>query len=153
MNNEKISPATWCSMSPEQYMQERVDDQLAWYGKKSTTNKNWYFRLQIVTLIAAALVPVISLSSEAQSVRLIVAIVGSIAAIAAGLVAMCQFRELWVDYRSTAEKLKYEKYLYLTGSEPYHNDDCFSLFVSRVESTILQENHGWHDKVTSNNSA
>ncbi len=149
MKNE-TKTAQWRSMSPEQYIKERVDDQLAWYCKKSTSNKNWHFRLQLATLISAASVPVISLSSSELIVRMLVAIVGSIAAITAGMVSLYQFRDLWVDYRSTAEQLKFEKYLFLTGSEPYSSSDSFSLFVIRVENTISQENRGWQENFSAN---
>ena len=142
----------WGSMSPKQYMKERVDDQLAWYSMKSTANKNWHFRLQLITLVAAALVPIISLSSPEWSVRILAALMGSIAAIAAGVVTLYQFRDLWTNYRSTAEQLKYEKYLFLTGSEPYNRDDCFPQFVSNVENIILQENRGWNEKIKSQSS-
>ena len=151
MKNADKEPAQWRSMSPDQYLKHRVDDQLNWYSKKSTANKNWHFRLQLITLVAAALVPVVSLSLTEAGGRILVAIIGSIAAIAAGVVALYQFRDLWIDYRSTAERLKYEKYLFLTGSEPYANSNCFSLFVNRVENTILQENRGWHEKISINN--
>jgi hypothetical protein len=139
----------WGSMSPKQYMKDRVDDQLAWYNKKSTTNKNWHFRLQLITLIAAALVPIISLSSPEWSMRILAALMGSIAAIAAGIVTLYQFRDLWTNYRTTAEQLKYEKYLFLTGSAPYNRDDCFPQFVNNVENIILQENHGWSENIKS----
>ena len=148
MNNEK-ELQDWGSLSPQKYLQKRVDDQLAWYSKKSTFNKNWHFRLQLIVMIAAALVPVISLSSSEWGVRVLVAVIGAIAAIAAGLVALYQFRDLWVDYRATAEQLKFEKYLFLTGSEPYTDSESFSLFVNRVENIIIQENRGWHEKITS----
>lgn len=151
MTNADKDPAQWNSMSPDQYLQRRVDDQLEWYSKKSATNKNWHFRLQLVTLVAAALVPVVSLSFTEAGGRFVVAIIGSIAAIAAGVVALYQFRDLWVDYRTTAERLKYEKYLFLTGADPYNSSNCFSLFVNRVENTILQENREWHEKVSLNN--
>ena len=49
-SNPKSSSAG--SLTPEQYMAERVDDQLAWYGKKSAFNKNWHHRLQLLTLRA-----------------------------------------------------------------------------------------------------
>lgn len=62
MNNDSRNN-NWGSMAPEQYVQQRVDDQLMWYSKKSTSNRNWHYRLQLVTLIAAASIPVISLSS------------------------------------------------------------------------------------------
>lgn len=147
MSDSKI-PQLWSSMSPEQYLANRVDDQLAWYSKKSTANKNWFYRLQLITLIASALIPVVSLSSSEFGVRLLVAIIGSIAAVATGIVALCQFRDLWTDYRTTAERLKHEKYLFLTGSEPYDEPDCFALFVNRIESTILKENTNWQEKVS-----
>ena len=151
MTETDTNPSRWRSMSPEHYMKERVDDQLTWYSKKSAANKSWHFRLQLITLVAAALVPVVSLSSSEFGVRVVVAIIGSIAAIAAGVVALFQFRDLWVDYRSTAEQLKYEKFLFLTGSEPYSSAESFSLFVNQVESIIIQENRGWHEKIRANN--
>lgn len=138
---------TIASMSPEQYLKERVDDQLAWYGKKSAANKNWHHRLQLITLIAAASIPVISLSSSEFYVRLLVAIVGSITAVAAGIVTLFQFKDLWVDYRTTAEQIKYEKFLYLTGSAPYQTDMAFSDFVNRIEGIIAQENRGWNERL------
>ncbi len=141
----------WRSMSPERYIESRVDDQLAWYSEKSTTNKNWHFRLQLLTLIAAALVPMVSLTFTGSGGRILAAVSGSIAAIAAGIVALFQFRELWIDYRATAERLKYEKFLYLTGADPYTSRESFSLFVNRVENTILSENHNWREKIGSNN--
>jgi hypothetical protein len=141
----------WRSMSPQQYMKERVDDQLEWYSKKSTFNKNWHFRLQLITLIAAALVPIISLSSPEWIVRVLAALMGSIAALAAGVVTLYKFGDLWTNYRSTAEQLKYEKFLFVTGSAPYTSQDCFPQFVNNVESIILQENRGWHERTTSQN--
>jgi len=144
-NNPKAGFAG--SMSPEQYLAERVDDQLEWYEKKSADNKKWYHRLQLLTLIAAAAIPIISLSSPDYNVRLLVAIIGSITAIAAGIVTLFQFKDLWIDYRSTAERLKYEKFLFLTGSAPYQNDDAFSEFVTRIESIIIQENRSWNEKL------
>ena len=150
--NKDTTPTNWRSMTPELYLKDRVDDQLDWYEKKSASNKNWHFRLQLITLIAAALVPVISLSSSEWSIRILVALTGSTAAIEAGIVALYQFRDLWVDYRATAEQLKYEKYLFLTGSAPYSSEDCFSLFVNRVETIIIHENRGWHEKTTTQNT-
>ena len=148
-SNPKSSSAG--SMTPEQYMAERVDDQLAWYGKKSTFNKNWHHRLQLLTLVAAASIPVISLSSAEFHVRILVAIIGSITAIAAGIVTLYQFKDLWVDYRATAEQLKYEKYQFLTGSAPYHENEAFSIFVNRVENIIVQENRSWQEKLNTQN--
>lgn len=107
-------------LSAADYLQHRVDDQLAWYSRKSAKNKRWYYRLQFITLLSAVAVPVISLSSGDIKVRFLVALLGAIAAFAAGLSSMYQFRDQWLDYRSTSESLKFEKHLFLTRSAPYN---------------------------------
>ena len=52
-----------------------------------------------------------------------------------------------MSYRTTAEALKQEKYLYLTGSTPYSETDSFSLFVTRIENVITNQNSGWVETV------
>ncbi len=146
MVEQNQTPATWASLSAEDYLRERVDDQLDWYSKKSASNKRWYFRLQLFTLVAAASIPVISLSSSDNAVRILVAVIGALTAVAAGVLTLYQFKDQWVDYRSTAETLKYEKYLFMTGASPYTDAKAFSLFTNRVESIIIQENKGWREK-------
>jgi hypothetical protein len=39
--------------------------------------------------------------------------------------------------------LKHEKFLFLTGAEPYNVAEPFGLFVNRVESLISKENTQW----------
>ena len=133
-------------MTPEQYLQVRVENQLAWYSKRSAQNKSAYFQLQIVALLAAVLIPILSLSSGDIKVRIAVALLGGVAALIAGLLSLYQFRDQWLDYRSTAESLKCEKHLFLTRSPPYAKADAFPLFVQRVEAIILAENNAWQQK-------
>ena len=136
----------WSSMSPQSYINSRVDEQLAWYELKSSVNKTWHYRWQVIALIATALIPVFALSSDDIKTRIAVACFGVLAAIASGVMSMYQFRDQWTDYRSTAERLKYEKFLFLTGSVPYNNEQSFSLFVNRIESIIINENSQWSEK-------
>lgn len=131
---------------PERYLRERVDEQLAWYENKSAISKRWYYRLQIVTLISAATIPVITLSSGEFVVRLVVALLGSVTAVSAGLLSLYQFRDQWIDYRATAEVLKFERYRFVTRVDPYVGSDAFSQFVNRIEAVIIQENQGWQQK-------
>ena len=133
-------------LAPEAYLAERVDEQLAWYDRKSVSHKRWYYGLQLLTLVSAAMVPIISLASGELAVRIVVAISGSIAAIAAGAASLYRFREQWLDYRVAAETIKYERYRYVTGVEPYAGTDAFSRFVNRVESIILEENRVWRQR-------
>lgn len=136
----------WSSMSPDSYIKDRLDEQLAWYEQKSGTNKTWHYRWQVIALLATVTIPILALSSGDFKVRVAVACLGAVAAIAAGFMSMYQFRDQWVDYRTTAEMLKYERFLFLTGSAPYKDRDSFSNFVNRIESIILKENSQWREK-------
>jgi hypothetical protein len=134
------------SMTAQTYIKNRVDDQLAWYDKKSTTNKLWHYRWQVIALISTAIIPILSLLSGEMEVRVAVACLGALAAIAAGFMSMYQFRDQWADYRTTAELLKYEKFHFLTGSAPYEKENSFGLFVTRIEAIILKENSQWKER-------
>jgi len=134
------------ALSPARYLTERVETQLRWYGDRSASAKRWYLRLQLLSFALAASVPVLSLSSGDVRARILVAVIGALATLAAGVLALYRFGERWTDYRSTAESIKHEKYRYLTRSAPYDASDAFSRFVNRVESIILHENRAWREK-------
>lgn len=134
-------------MTPDEYLKDRVDDQIAWYDRKSGSNKKWFIILQVTTLVAAASVPVFAIFSGDMWARVIVAVLGSATAITTGVVSLYQFREHWIEYRTTAESLKHEKYLYQTGTDPYVGDDAFSVLVERVEALVSQENTAWQQRL------
>ena len=54
-----------------------------------------------------------------------------------------QHHENWLEYRTTCESLKHEKYLFLTRTEPYDSNAAFALLVRRVESLLSKENSAW----------
>jgi hypothetical protein len=52
----------------------------------------------------------------------------------------------WIDYRSTAEQLKHEKYLFLAGSGPYRDlelDEALKRLAERVEERVSTEHAKW----------
>jgi len=69
---------------------------------------------------------------------------GAIVAILSGLVSLFKFQEKWTNYRTTSETLKHEKYMFLTKTSPYHEQDSLSTLVYRVESIISRENSDWN---------
>ena len=54
-----------------------------------------------------------------------------------------QFQEHWITYRSTAEELKHERYLYLAHAGPYTGDDRHDQLAERLEGLISQEHAKW----------
>lgn len=132
-------------MNEEQFLKERVDDQINWYDKKSQFNQRWYKCLRVGEIVAAAAIPFLAgyMSDKTPAIQVVVGCLGFVIAIIAGVVALCQFQENWVEYRTTCESLRHEKYLFLTQTEPYNVDNPFPLFVQRVESLISTENTKW----------
>lgn len=134
-------------MNQEEYLKERVERQIDWYNRRSRWNKRWFISLQIVILIASAAVPVIVLMplvlAENMWIRIIISVLGSLTAVLTGITSLLQFRKNWIDYRTTAESLKSEKFMFQTKTGPYNADDDYSMFVERVEALISREHKDW----------
>ena len=88
------------------YLRDRVDDQIAWYDRKSQANKRGFVVCQIIMLAAAAAVPVVAIFSGDLWSRVVVAVLGSATVVTAGIASLYQFRGHWVEYRTTAESLR-----------------------------------------------
>jgi hypothetical protein len=132
-------------VSPEEYLQERLDDQINWYDKKSSWNHTCFKRLRAAEILFSVTVPFLisQIGGDSSLLKLITGMMGIIVALIAGLVTLYRFQENWVEYRATAEILKHEKYLYLTQTAPYDGNNAFHLLVETVESAISKENTAW----------
>lgn len=132
-------------MNQEEYLKNRLEDQINWYDKKSAKNQKLYKRLQFISFIAAAAVPFLSgyISAESKSIQIIVGLLGFITAVITATLSLYKFHENWIEYRATCESLRHEKYLYLAKTSPYNIQDPFPLLVQRVEAVISKENANW----------
>ena len=54
-----------------------------------------------------------------------------------------QLQENWITYRSTAEALKRERYLYLAKAGPYAEGDRHKQLAERLEVLISREHAKW----------
>jgi hypothetical protein len=94
-------------------------------------------------VLAASIPILVTYAGEAAGAKLVAGAVGVAIAALAGFFSLYRFQENWIEYRSTAETLKREKYLYLTGSPPYEGADPFTAFVARCEAAMGSENAKW----------
>lgn len=131
---------------------DRLEDQLSWYDGKSVAAQRAYKRVKLSQLIIGAVVPVVA------GLRVSAAVTATLAAfvvVAEGAQQLYQWQTNWVLYRSTAEALKHEKYLYLAAAGPYHRaEDRHRVLAERLEGLISQEHATWtesrqHEKHTS----
>ncbi len=140
-----------------QYISERLDDQISWYEKKSTHNKLRFRICQLIVIVASAVIPIINLGiplaggageagGDSHNYLLalgITAILGGVITIVTALSQMDTYFETWVLYRTTAEALKRERFLYINNAADYSNlmDTVKNkLLVERVEAMLSSEN-------------
>lgn len=134
------------SMDMKDYMSTRVIDQIKWYNKKSGYCQCWYKSMQIITIILAAIIPLLSgFVTDNKIIALIVGLMGVVITILESIQKLNKYHEKWIQYRTTSELLKYNKYLYETKSSPYNdNEDTIdNLFVNNIEKIISSENNQW----------
>lgn len=134
-------------MQANEYIKNRLDDQINWYDKKSATQKKWYYLSKLITLICTASIPVISVAFRHQSFTVVItASIAAIATVTEGILTLTKWHEKWIAYRSNAEALKHEKFSYLTSSGPYSDmseEERLHTLVDRTENIISNENTNW----------
>ncbi len=133
-------------MEKNDYLKARVIDQIAWYDKKSITNKKLYYWLQSLVIALAAIIPLLSgfIDDFGKCMGMLIGFIGAVVAILSGLLALYKFQEKWTAYRTTSETLKHEKFLFETNTDPYDDENAFQMLVKRVENTISKENTEWN---------
>ena len=138
-------------MDENQYIEQRLDDQIDWYDRKSQSAQCWFKWLRGTEIIAAAAIPLIAgFATDPFPVTLTVGVLGASIAVISATISLNQFQENWTEYRTTCESLKHEKFLYLTKAEPYHEEEPFRFFVQRIESLISKENSAWSQYTQAN---
>lgn len=120
---------------------DHLEDQIAWYDRKSGQNQKTYKYFKICTIVAAAVIPALAGINAAAKVT---AALGVFIVVMEGLQQLNQYHSNWIAYRSTCESLKHEKYLYLAKAGMYASaNDPHALLAERIESLISQEHAKW----------
>ena len=131
------------SLNPRDYLAQRVEDQISWYDRKSLWNQRWFKRLRVIEIVAAAMIPFLTAVPDMMYMKYVIGSLGVLITIVAGILALYQFQERWTEYRTTAESLKKEQFLFLTKADPYSVGDGFSMFVQKIETLISKETTNW----------
>ncbi len=135
------APLTAVSVEGPHPTLERLDNQIAWYDAKSRQAQIRFKILKAAVLGVAASIPVVA----AFDVPVYVAgILGGVVVFIEGLLQAYQYRQNWITFRSTAESLKHEKYLYLARADIYAGSrNPLRLLAERIEGLISQEHARW----------
>lgn len=126
----------------------RLIDQLNWYDHKSQRCQRWYKGLKFVQIGLAILIPVTSLL-PADCAKWTASIAGAVIALLEAVQQMNQYSVLWFSYRATAERLKHEKYLFLSAAGPYKGlaePERLVALAERVEEHVSTEHANWFNE-------
>jgi hypothetical protein len=111
----------------------------SWRGARR--NKRWYLRIKVVQIVAAAAIPVLSATSLPTWVA---GGLGASIVVLESIQQLFQFHSNWTHYRSTAEALKHEKFLYLAHAGSYASAaNPEAVLAERIESRVSQEHASW----------
>src|ERR1039457_7018859 len=142
------TPATYDASDP---IIARLDEQIAWYGNKSSHCQRAYKRIKLIEIVAAALIPFLAALRVSDTdprprfaVGVLTAVLGVLITILEGVLQLYQYQQVWVAYRATAEAMKHEKFIYLAKAGDYaKSSDPHALLAERVEALGSQENSKW----------
>jgi Protein of unknown function (DUF4231) len=122
---------------------QRLEDQIAWYDRKSLSNQHTFKRIKMVEIVAAAMIPFLAALSFSR-VAYLTGALGVLITVLEGMLHLNQYQQNWTDYRSTCETLRHEKFTFLAGAAPYQNvSDPRALLAQRIESAVSQEHAKW----------
>jgi len=132
----------------DDYFNKRYLDQINYYETKSGGNQITYRYMQWTLIILAALTPaLIELDLNTllgRGFSHIATLTSVTVAILTAALKTFKYQENWINYRTTCEALKKERYLYEAGLGDYENsDDRQAQFIDRVEALISRENTLW----------
>ena len=140
-------------MEEKEYVDKRLNDQINWYDKESVFNQKMYKILVLIEILFSGSIPFLIpyANNNTPIIKIIIGVMGIIIALIAGVMNLYKFQENWINYRTTAESLKHEKYLYLTKSGIYNInnkiDTPLNNLVTRIESIISKENTKWFQQI------
>ena len=131
-------------MNQDEYLKNRLYDQIKWYDKKSVVCQKRFKLIRSLEISFAALIPLLSaIPGDTGLLKIVIAGLGSGIVIFAGINAISKYHELWISYRTTAETLKHHQFLFETKCVPYDKKDAFTDLVENVEALISREHSNW----------
>lgn len=126
----------------KRYLTSRWLDQMTWMEKKAGNAREWYYRLRVITIVGAVIVP--ALVVFGGNVKYVTAVLSIVVAVSAAIEQFFRFGDRWHHYRATSERMKAEGWLFaeLTGAYSQNgasHQAAFPAFANRIEELIKSD--------------
>lgn len=135
-------------LTPEQqsYIEERISPKIKKYTDKATKNRKKYHTWQMLAIISAALVPVLSALSGV-AFKWLIAALGGASAVIAGLLSLYKYQENWSRYRNAFQDLDSHISQFKVCASIYQDRrNAFNLLVENCESILNSIRGQWTEK-------
>src|SRR5215203_6626671 len=94
---------------------ERLEEQIAWYDGKSQSDQRVYKAMKVCQIVTAAAMP---FAASISAPIWVAGGGGALIVVIEGVQQLMQYQQNWITYRATCERLKHEKFLYLSHAGP-----------------------------------
>jgi hypothetical protein len=131
------------------WITDRLDQQIHWYSSAARRSRIGYLITRLFTLLAAAVITVVSITNWAPpgwQPTWLPGILGAGIVLFEGIQGLFRWRDQWLMYRATAEGLKREQSLYSARAGPYvdaTSSKALAVLAERAEDLMASENMGW----------
>jgi hypothetical protein len=132
-------------MTQEEYFNQRLEAQIAWYENAARKNKKYFQVLKIGEIVVASTTPFLIAHSNVDGgiLHVTAAVMSILIAVLAAMIGAFKLQEKWIQFHTVCEQLKHEKYMYLAHAGVYEKNASFPSFVKRVEVILIRENLDW----------
>ena len=122
-------------------IEQRVEEQIAYFNKKSGVCKKWYYIFTCITTVGSIFV-----TALIQYDKFWASIISLIVASSAAFNNILNFSSKWKLYRTTAEKLEREQSFFDNQVECYKNQSL-SLYARNIEAILSDSNSTWTNTI------
>lgn len=131
------------------YIEERVIGQIKWYEKKSSKNQFWYKLFMIISIVTSGLIPILTLMLDLPFgfiIKIVISALSSTVTAISAIIALYNYRELWVKYRTNCEMLKSILHRFFMKNGEFLNvedEDAYNILTTSCENYITKEFIAW----------
>jgi hypothetical protein len=121
-----------------------VCEQFKFYDHHATYNRVGFLVLKAIQILASATIPIIAMVKPGVQ-SWVNGVIGAIVLVIEGFQQLLQLQQNWTRYRSTAEGIRRERYLFQARAGPYADAPApAALIVERMDALISAENKSWN---------
>lgn len=130
------------------YITGRLEEQILFYDNKSQKNKRLYYGLTMMSIVANAMIPILSLyiSTPNKTAKLMITCLSSAAAIVSSFLMVLNSKNLWLKYRRHANDLTSLLHQYYAGAGIFFRlgeEEAFEQLVEKSEDIFNSESENW----------